>query len=39
MHMDTCQFFKAYDMDFYQFLDGCTISIFSHNRDIIYNMK
>jgi hypothetical protein len=29
-HSDTCQFLKGIDVDFHQFMNGGTISIFSH---------
>jgi hypothetical protein len=34
-----CQFLKGADVNFPQFLDGGTISVFSHKRDIIYDTK
>jgi hypothetical protein len=39
MHIDTCRFFKACNVDFRQVLDRGIIFVFSHNLDIIYDTK
>jgi hypothetical protein len=34
MYEDTCQFFKACDVDFHQFLNGSWIDVLSQSLDI-----